>query len=156
MTGAWARGGSWRAPRPPLPAARLGVRARATAALALTPHPPTARQPTRRSIEDIDEKATNLADGAKKFSSASTSLRNSERCKLIRCVRGLARAGCCPPALFLTLPFIFYCPPAPPPPYPPTPCSCYAMIAAVVITVLAIIIAYFVNANKESKRMLLL
>ena len=151
------RGEGARAPRPPLPAARLGVRARATAALELTLHYTLRADPPRRSIEDIDEKATNLADGAKKFSSASTSLRNSERCKLIRCVRGLARAGCCPPLLLLTLPFIFHCPPAPPPSYPPTPCSCYAMIAAVVITVLAIIIAYFVNASKEkSRRMLLL
>jgi hypothetical protein len=39
-----------------------------------------------RSIEDIDTKASDLAEGAKKFSSASTSLRNAERWKLIKCV----------------------------------------------------------------------
>ena len=38
-------------------------------------------------IEDIDEKATNLADSAQKFKSSSTQLKNAERCKLIKCVR---------------------------------------------------------------------
>ena len=36
-------------------------------------------------IEDIDEKATTLADTAQKFKSGATALKNSERCKLIKC-----------------------------------------------------------------------
>jgi hypothetical protein len=52
-------------------------------------------------IEDIDDKASNLADTAQKFKSGATSLKNSERCKLIKC-------GPAPP------------PPPPPPRAPPT------------------------------------
>ena len=54
-------------------------------------------------IEDIDEKATTLADSANKFKQSSTALKNAERCKLIKCVkRGAAllfsfaaRPPCC-------------------------------------------------------------
>ena len=64
--------------------------------------PPTAPpMPPSRSIEDIDTKASDLAEGAKKFSTASTSLRNAERWKLIKCVaapRTRVRASAALPA----------------------------------------------------------
>jgi hypothetical protein len=50
------------------------------------PHPlPPPLHPLRR-IEDIDTKAEDLANSAKTFSTMSTNLKNSERCKLIRFV----------------------------------------------------------------------
>jgi hypothetical protein len=41
------------------------------------------------SIDDIDTKASDLADSAQNFSKASSSLKNAERWKLIKCVKGV-------------------------------------------------------------------